>query len=89
MSKRMFIDIVRESTGCTNAVARQTATAMIDGIVRELKRNGKFVISGFGAFSVHRRAARKGINPATREPIKIKASKTVRFRPSKGLKSVV
>lgn len=43
-------------------------------------------IVGFGSFKRVKRAARKGINPATGESIKIKASKTVTFKVSKALK---
>jgi DNA-binding protein HU-beta len=41
---------------------------------------------GFGTFSVGKRAARNGRNPQTGATIKIKASKTVRFRAGKALK---
>ena len=43
-------------------------------------------IVGFGTFSVGKRAARKGRNPSTGAAIKIKASKTAKFKASKTLK---
>lgn len=89
MSKRMFMDIVRDKTGCTHAVARETAAAMLQCIAKELKTSGRFVLSGFGVFTVRKTKARKGVNPATGEPIKIKAAKTVRFRASPRLKNAV
>jgi nucleoid DNA-binding protein len=44
---------------------------------------------GFGTFKVATRKARTGINPSTRAPMKIKASKTVRFTAGKDLKAKV
>lgn len=89
MSKRMFMEIVRDKTGCTHAVAREAAAAMFQGIAKELKTSGRFAISGFGVFTVRKMKARKGVNPATGEAIKIKAGKTVRFKASPHLKSAV
>lgn len=86
MSKQAFVDIVRENTGCTHVVARQTVSALFAGIARELKGQGKFAIPGFGVFVVRKLKARNGVNPATGEKIKVKASKTVRFRASPRLK---
>jgi DNA-binding protein HU-beta len=46
-------------------------------------------IGGLGILQVRKRAARMGRNPATGEPIKIKASKKVAFRAAKELKEAV
>jgi DNA-binding protein HU-beta len=46
-------------------------------------------IAGLGILQVRKRAARMGRNPATGEPIQIKASKKVAFRATKGLKMAV
>jgi DNA-binding protein HU-beta len=62
----------------------------MDGVTKALKkRNGKVTLVGFGTFSKVRRKARKGRNPQTGEPIKIKASNVVKFSPGKKLKSAV
>jgi nucleoid DNA-binding protein len=44
---------------------------------------------GFGTFKVTSRKARIGTNPKTKEKIKIKASKGVRFSAGKDLKAKV
>ena len=54
----------------------------------ELKVGG-FVLVGLGVLQVRKRAARMGRNPATGEPIQIKASKKVAFRAAKDLKEAV
>jgi DNA-binding protein HU-beta len=61
----------------------------VDALVRNMKKGEKIRIPGLGIFVVAKRAARMGRNPATGEAIKIKASKRVRFRPSKDLKEAV
>ena len=61
----------------------------VDTLTKNLKKGEKIRIPGFGIFVVAKRAARMGRNPATGEPIKIKASKKVRFRPAKELKESV
>jgi len=51
-----------------------------------IKKEKKFTMANFGTWTLKLRKARKGRNPQTGEVIKIKASKTVAFRPSAGLK---
>ena len=58
-------------------------------IVKHLKKGDRVRIAGFGILVVRKRAARMGRNPATGEPIQIKASKKVAFRPAKELKESV
>ena len=74
-------------------LSKKVAAAFIDEIpalaVSETKKAGAFVLPGIGKLVVSKRKARMGRNPATGEPIKIKASKKVRFRPSKELKESV
>ena len=59
---------------------------LIDQITRHLKHGERVRIAGLGILQVKHRAARMGLNPATGEPIEIKAGKKVAFRPSKELK---
>jgi DNA-binding protein HU-beta len=58
-------------------------------ITKHLRKGERVRIAGLGILQVRKRAARMGRNPATGEPIKIKASKKVAFRPSKELKMAV
>ncbi|MFA6727063.1 MAG: HU family DNA-binding protein, partial [Prevotella sp.] len=44
---------------------------------------------GFGTFSVNKRPARQGINPATKQKIKIAAKKVVKFKTGTELANVV
>jgi DNA-binding protein HU-beta len=62
---------------------------MVDSIVKHLKKGNRLRLVGLGILQVRHRAARMGRNPATGEPIKIKASKKVAFRAAKELKEAV
>lgn len=62
---------------------------MVGLVVKHLKKGDRLRLSGLGILVVRKRAARMGRNPATGEPIKIKASKKVAFRASKDLKEAV
>ena len=58
-------------------------------VTKHLKKGDRIRIAGLGVLQVRKRAARMGRNPATGEPIQIKASKKVAFRPAKELKEAV
>lgn len=55
-------------------------------IARNLRKGNKVRIAGLGVFQVKKRAARKGRNPSSGEPIKIKATKRVGFAVARDLK---
>ena len=55
----------------------------------EVKRNGEFVLPGFGKLVLSERKAREGRNPQTGETIQIPAKTTLKFRLSKGMKDTV
>src|SRR5262244_1133274 len=62
---------------------------LVTNITKHLKKGDRIRIGGLGILQVRKRAARMGRNPATGEPIKIKASKKVAFRAAKELKEAV
>jgi DNA-binding protein HU-beta len=62
---------------------------LVDLVTKHLKKGDRIRIGGLGILQVRKRAARMGRNPATGEPIQIKASKKVAFRASKELKEAV
>lgn len=87
--RQHLIDVIQARTGCTGVAARETMSALLNTIQASLKKNQKVQLAGFGTFLVSKRAARKGVNPRTGEPIKIKASKSVRFKAGRTLKEAV
>jgi DNA-binding protein HU-beta len=62
---------------------------LVDLIVKHLKKGERIRMVGLGILQVRHRAARMGRNPATGEPIQIKASKKVAFRAAKEWKEAV
>ena len=87
--KEHLVMVIRGTAGCSAAVAKQTLDSVIGTITASLKKNKKVQLYGFGTFIVAKRLARRGRNPQTGEAIRIKASKTVRFKPSMTLKESV
>ncbi len=79
-----------KDAGISKSAVNAALNAIIDGITKELKKkDGKVTLIGFGTFSKVHRKARKGRNPGTGEPIKIKASNAVKFKVGKKLKDAV
>jgi DNA-binding protein HU-beta len=74
-------------------MSKKAAGAFFDDFVsltvKNLKKGNKVRITGLGIMQVRNRPARMGRNPATGEPIKIKASRKVAFRVAKDLKEAV
>jgi len=62
---------------------------MFDNVAQSIKKEHRFAYPGFGTFVVRNRKARKGRNPQTGAEIKIRASKTVGFRPARELKKTL
>ncbi len=81
--------VIQANTGCTAKAAKETMDAIIGTVTTSLKKNQKVQLTGFGAFTVAKRPARKGRNPFTGEAIRIKASKTVRFKAGQTLKKSI
>ncbi len=89
MTKAELVSEIAKITNLTKADTERTLNAFIEVAKKTLKKEGKLALTGFGSFMVSKRKARKGRNPQTGEEIKIKAGKTVRFRPAKALKESI
>jgi len=62
---------------------------MIDAVIAETKGGNKTSLFGFGTFTPTARAARTGRNPQTGAPVKIAASRGVRFAPASAFKQTL
>ena len=89
MNKGDFVAAVSDAAELSKADAARAVDAMIDTISNALKKGDTVTLVGFGTFTVRERAARQGLNPQTREPIKIKASMNPAFKAGKALKDAV
>ena len=76
-----------------HGMAKKAASAFLGDFVEmasgHLRKGAKIRINGLGILQVKHREARMGRNPATGEPVQIKASKKVTFRPAKELKDSI
>ncbi len=89
MNKTQLIEAVASDSGLTKADSARAIESLIDTVSKTLKKGGEVSITGFGKFSVVKRAARRGVNPRTGERVKIKASKAPKFSAGAGLKQAV
>lgn len=90
MNKKDLIEnIVLKSPTLTKKSVDEIVNTIFDDMADALSKGETVDIFGFGKFEVTERGERDGINPATKEKIRIKASKNVKFRPSKSLKEKV
>ena len=89
MNKAELIAAVAENAELTKKDAEKAVKAFIDVVTDELKKGEKVQVVGFGTFEVAERAAREGINPLTKQPMSIPASKAPKFKAGRGLKDAV
>ena len=89
LNKKALVEVVAEKLEMTKKDATVAVETVFDEIAKTLSEGGKVDISGFGKFEISERPARMGINPATKEPLEIAASKAPKFKAAKALKEVV
>jgi DNA-binding protein HU-beta len=90
MTKAELVEKMAADAGISKAAAAEALNSFVANVTKALKKkDGKVTLVGFGTFSKSRRKARKGRNPQTGEPIKIKASNVVKFKAGKKLKDAV
>lgn len=86
-NKKELITTIAQETGFSKKDISHIVDLFFEGLTDGLLDDGSVRIPGFGTFKVVERAARKGHNPRTKEPIDIPASKTVKFKSSSVLKA--
>jgi nucleoid DNA-binding protein len=89
MNKNDISKKVYEAHGGISYVeAQKIVDLILESIKKRLAHGEKVLISGFGCFTVMRRKDKKGVNPQTGEPVIIQGRNSVKFKPSKYLKTV-
>ena len=90
MTKAELVETMAKDAGISKVAASAALDSFMANVTKALKKkNGKVTLVGFGTFAKVRRKARKGRNPQTGDPIKIKASNVVKFKAGKKLKDAV
>ncbi len=89
LGKTELIDAVAKATKLEKTKAKAVIEATIDVITKELKKNGRVQLTGFGTFSTSKRKKRIGVNPKTGDKITIPARKVPKFTAGKALRDTI
>lgn len=82
MNKTDLVNAIADKTGLTKIDAKKALDAALDAISDAVKSNDKVSLIGFGTFAVIKKAAHKGINPATGQAIQIPEKSVLKFKAS-------
>ena len=90
MTKDELVDAVAAKTDASKKDTETTVNAILETITKTLVDGGKIAFTGFGTFSINKRAARTGVNPQHPEQkIQIPAMNVPKFKAGKSLKDAV
>lgn len=89
MNKQELVAAMAAESGMTKADSEKALNAVVNAISGALKGGDSIQLIGFGTFKVSERAARTGINPLTKKPLKIAAKKVAQFKAGKALSELV
>ena len=87
MNRSQLVEEIASTTGLTKRQAEEAVDAFVGTIGDQVRSGTKVTIYGFGSFNPTSRKARTGRNPRTGQPVKIAASKGIRFSPATGFKA--
>ena len=82
MTKAELVSAVAQETGLAKNKVDEVLQSIQNNIRAEVKDGGSITLQGFGTFSRKTTTARKGINPATKQPIDIPAKDVPKFKAS-------
>jgi DNA-binding protein HU-beta len=89
MNQGDLIEKVSAAASITKAEAERAINAFKGAVTDSLRKGNKVTLVGFGTFALSHRKSRRGHNPYTNEPMRIHATKAVRFTAGKQLKEAV
>lgn len=87
--KADIITSMADKAGISKKEAEAAYDAFVDYLTTACIEESRCAVPGLGIFSVSERAARTGRNPKTNEAIEIPASRAVKFKAGKDLKTTV
>ncbi len=89
VNRKKLVEVLSEETSFNKKDVAKVLDAFLRILLRVLRKGSKIQWSGFGTFTVVKRAARKGINPATKESISLPAIYVAKFKAGKLLKETI
>jgi DNA-binding protein HU-beta len=81
MNKSELIKAAAAKAEVSNALAAKVLDAALEAAVEAVKKGENVQVVGYASISIAHKAARKGINPATKQAIEIPARKVVKIKP--------
>lgn len=89
ISKKEVVEVVATELDMTQVEVKRVLDTALDKIKDYVAGGDAVDLSGFGKIEPRERAARNGVNPATKEKILIPATTAVGFKPAKAFKDYV
>ena len=89
ITKKELVARIAEKTGQTKVVAKEIIQSFLDEIIEELGHGNRLEFREFGVFEIQERAARKALNPRTREKVGVPARHVVKFKVGRLMKEQV
>ena len=90
MTKAELIETMAKDANVSKVAAGAVLDSFMTNVTKALKKkDGKVTLVGFGTFMKQSQKVRKGRNPQTGDPIKIKARNVVKFKAGKKLQESV
>ena len=86
MNKAELVSMIAAKSNLTKKDSEMALNAFVETVQGALKKGEKIQLVGFGTFEVRQRSARNGVNPRTKQSIRIPASKAPVFKAGKALK---
>ncbi|MBQ0116038.1 MAG: HU family DNA-binding protein [Bacteroidales bacterium] len=89
MNKTELVSAIAADAKMTKVQAQAALEATLKNVAAALEKGDKVALIGFGTFSINEKAARTGLNPATKQKITIPAKKVVKFKAGEALANKV
>ena len=89
MSKADLVNYNAAETGLTKADATRALEAMMSGVIKGLKENGKVTLTGFCTFAAKNKPAKDARNPRTGEKVVIPARVATTIKAGSKLKEAL
>ena len=89
MSKADLVNHIAAETGLTKADSTRALEAMMSGITKGVKKEGKVSLTGFCTFTAKKKPSREARNPRTGEKVVIPARVDVSIKAGSKLKEAL
>lgn len=89
INKDALVEYISNKMELSKKDVEAVIETLMEKITEEIRNGSKVTLTGFGTFRVSKRAARKGINPQTKQAIEIPAMSLPKFTAGKTLKEAV